>query len=106
MSDGLVAGGAVRIRRNAADLVAQVNTPADGSQLGTRGLLAGDYLASDEADNHFGFRVENEGDLAVIPVQCASNAVTVVGLGGDVVDRIAERKPPRKPSAARGPTGG
>lgn len=94
VSDGLVAGGVVRVRRNGADLITQLTSPADGSCLGTRGLLAGEYVAADEAGGEHSFTVAAEGDLAVIPIAGASNAVTIVGLHGDVVDRIAERKAP------------
>ena len=94
MSDGLVAGGTVRITRNGADPVGQVTSPADGSRVGTRELLAGDYTASDEAGNSVEFTVEAAHDLAVLPVQGASatSAVQVHRLGGGCVDVIPESR--------------
>ena len=109
MSDGLVAGGTVRITRNGADPVGQVTTPTDGSRVGTRELLAGDYTASDEAGNVHSFTVENECDLVVLPVQGASStsAVQVHRLGGGQIDTIPEEsrrespKPASKPRARK-----
>ena len=109
MSDGLVAGGAVRIARDGADPVGQVTSPTDGSRLGTRELLAGDYTASDEAGNVHSFTVEAAHDLAVIPVQGASgsSAVQVHRLGGGCVDvipaesRVESLKAASKPRASK-----
>ena len=97
----VAAGGAVRVFREGADLLAQVNAPADGSDLGLRCLRAGEYVARDEQGGEVELVVEREGDLVVVPVGEAGGGVTVVGPGGDVIDRVESPKAGSKPRAAK-----
>ncbi len=85
--------------RGGVDLVAQVNAPVDGSDLGFRFLGAGGYVARDEQGGEVAFDVAAEGELAVVEV--GGKGVTVVGPGGDVIDRVESPKPARKAAAAK-----
>lgn len=97
----VAAGGAVRVFRGGVDLISQVNAPVDGSDLGLRFLGAGGYVARDEQGGEVAFEVGAEGELAVVAVGEAGGGVTVVGPGGDVIDRVESPKAARKPAAAK-----
>ena len=97
----VAAGGAVRVFREGADLQVQVNAPADGSDLGFRFLGAGGYVARDEQGGEVALQVEREGELVVVTVGEPGGGVTVVGPGGDVIDRVESPKAARKPAAAK-----
>ena len=97
----VAAGGAVRVFREGADLLAQVNAPADGSDLGFRFLGAGEYVARDEQGGEVALQVEREGELVVVPVGEAGGGVTVVGPGGDVIDRVESPKPAKSRAAKK-----
>ena len=87
--------------RGGVDLISQVNAPVDGSDLGFRFLLAGGYVARDEQGGEVEFDVGAEGELAVVTVGEAGGGITVVGPGGDVIDRLESPKPKGKPAAAK-----
>lgn len=86
----LAPGSAVRVLRGGSDHVAQVTSPADGTNLGIRTLDVGAYVASDECGNEIAFVVDAPNELVVLEVDGSRKgaAVTVSGPGGVVVDVV------------------
>lgn len=86
----LAPGSAVRVLRGGSDHVAQVTSPADGTNLGIRTLDVGAYVAADECGNEIAFIVDAPNELVVLEVDGSKKgaAVTVSGPGGVVVDVV------------------
>ena len=86
----LAPGSAVRVLRGGSDHVAQVTSPADGTNLGIRTLDPGAYVAADECGNEVAFIVDAPNELVVLEVDGSRKgaAVTVSGPGGRVVDVV------------------
>jgi len=86
----LAPGSAVRVLRGGSDHVAQVTSPADGTNLGIRTLEPGAYVAADECGNEVAFIVDAPNELVVLEVDGSRKgaAVTVSGPGGRVVDVV------------------
>ena len=83
----LAPGSAVRVLRGGSDHVAQVTSPADGTNLGIRTLDPGAYVAADECGNEVAFIVDAPNELVVLEVDGSRKgaAVTVSGPGGRAV---------------------
>ena len=86
----LAPGSAVRVLRGGSDHVAQVTSPADGTNLGIRTLDPGAYVAADECGNEVAFIVDAPNELVVLPVEGAAKGagVSVSGPGGKLVDVV------------------
>ena len=86
----LAPGSAVRVLRGGSDHVAQVTSPADGTNLGIRTLEPGAYVAADECGNEVAFIVDAPNELVVLEVDGSRKGaeVTVSGPGGRVVDVV------------------